>query len=95
MSPRTQAVAVILYFLTSIVCLHSFPVQAQRPVGQVDFARDIQPILQTQGVGCHGPARQLSQLRLPDQPSALRVRSSFGVLTTTVSPTAVEKDQSD
>jgi hypothetical protein len=39
----------------------------------VDFARDIQPILQTHCVKCHGVERQMAQLRLDDKRLAARV----------------------
>ncbi len=41
--------------------------------GKVDFVRDIQPILQTHCVGCHGPQKAMSQLRLDNNKSAARV----------------------
>jgi hypothetical protein len=39
----------------------------------VDFVRDVQPILQQKCVVCHGPKQQLSGLRLDDRDSAKRV----------------------
>ena len=40
--------------------------------GQVDFVRDIQPILRKNCYGCHGPSMQQSGLRLDDAATALK-----------------------
>ena len=40
--------------------------------GQVDFVRDVQPILRKNCYGCHGPAMQQSGLRLDDAATALK-----------------------
>src|SRR6266403_2001883 len=45
---------------------------AQSPA-KVDFARDVQPILRQNCVGCHGPTQQISGLRL-DRKSAVLTR---------------------
>jgi cytochrome c551/c552 len=39
---------------------------------QVDFARDVQPILQQHCVSCHGPSQQIAGLRLDRRRDALR-----------------------
>ena len=51
--------------------------QAQKPAGQapaatVDFARDIQPILQTHCYECHGPKKSRGHLRLDVRAAALK-----------------------
>ena len=53
--------------------------QAQNPVtsagsapAAVDFARDIQPILQTTCVECHGPKKTKAQLRLDSAAGVLK-----------------------
>jgi mono/diheme cytochrome c family protein len=50
---------------------------AARPV---DFARDIQPILRTSCLACHGPAQQLSGLRLDNRDDALKGGYSGAVI---------------
>lgn len=49
---------------------------AQAPVAQalakVDFARDVQPILRQNCVGCHGPAQQSNGLRLDRKSSVMK-----------------------
>jgi len=63
--------------LTAIaVCTAAFGVpfstpQAQQPA-KVDFGRDVQPILKTSCVGCHGPTQQNSGFRLDRRRDALR-----------------------
>ena len=39
----------------------------------VDYARDVQPILQKRCYGCHGPGQQMSGLRLDRRAVAMRV----------------------
>src|SRR5688500_6295841 len=39
----------------------------------VDYVRDVQPILQKRCYGCHGPAQQMSGLRLDRRAAAMRV----------------------
>ena len=39
----------------------------------VDYSRDVQPILQKRCYGCHGPAQQMSGLRLDRRAIAMRV----------------------
>src|SRR5437667_10653813 len=43
---------------------------AQTP-GKVDFGRDVLPILRQNCIGCHGPAQQISGLRLDRRSAAL------------------------
>ena len=40
--------------------------------GQVDFVREVQPVLRKNCYGCHGPAMQQSGLRLDDAATALK-----------------------
>src|SRR6266566_1970757 len=46
---------------------------AQSPA-KVDFARDVQPILRQNCVGCHGPSQQISGLRLDRKSAAFNRR---------------------
>src|SRR6266478_2259325 len=46
---------------------------AQSPA-KVDFARDVQPILRQNCVGCHGPSQQISGLRLDRKSAVLNRR---------------------
>src|SRR6266566_4498508 len=46
---------------------------AQSPA-KVDFARDVQPILRQNCVGCHGPTQQISGLRLDRKSAVLNRR---------------------
>src|SRR6266446_3568245 len=46
---------------------------AQFPA-KVDFARDVQPILRQNCVGCHGPTQQISGLRLDRKSAVLNRR---------------------
>ena len=39
---------------------------------RVDFARDVQPILRQQCVGCHGPTQQQNGFRLDQRRAAMR-----------------------
>jgi len=73
MRHRTLSLAVVLFFLTGSARLFWLSAQAQQANPRVEFSRDIRPILQTQCVACHGPAKQLGQLRLDDPQSAARV----------------------
>ena len=63
--------------LLSIWCLAPPEVSAQ----EVDFVRDIQPVLERSCAGCHGPAQQLGQLRLDSRQSLLHGGASQGVIT--------------
>jgi mono/diheme cytochrome c family protein len=53
----------------SMCALAAGILSAQSPA-KVDFARDVQPILRQNCVSCHGPAQQISGLRL-DRKSAV------------------------
>src|SRR5438477_577307 len=47
----------------------------------VDFARDVQPLLEKNCTACHGPEKQRSGLRLDTRAAALRGGDSGAVLT--------------
>jgi mono/diheme cytochrome c family protein len=55
--------------LTIAPALAQLPTSSARPV---DFARDIEPILRANCIGCHGPATQQSGFRLDDRASILK-----------------------
>jgi mono/diheme cytochrome c family protein len=63
-----------------LVALATFPrtATAQAPA-RVDFARDVQPILRQNCVGCHGPGQQMIGLRLDRRRDAMR-GSTFGTV---------------
>ncbi len=46
--------------------------------GEIDFARDIQPILEKQCVWCHGPEKRKSRLRLHTLAETLKGGKEFG-----------------
>jgi len=45
--------------------------------GRVDFARDIQPILEKRCFGCHGPQQQMKGVRLDRREEALKVSAKI------------------
>jgi ankyrin repeat protein/mono/diheme cytochrome c family protein len=47
-------------------------VPAAQPPAPVDFVRDVQPILQQQCYGCHGPTQQMNGFRLDRRREAMR-----------------------
>src|ERR1700722_1099191 len=53
------------------VCLFWGISRAQEP-RKIDFARDVQPILKTRCIGCHGPAQQKNGFRLDRRGDAMR-----------------------
>jgi len=52
--------------------LTGFGTWEARPENKVDFARDIQPILQKSCVECHGPEKPKAKLRLDSREAALK-----------------------
>lgn len=52
--------------------LVGFGIGEARPETKVDFARDIQPILQKSCVECHGPEKPKAKLRLDSKEAALK-----------------------
>jgi len=63
---RKTIVGIIL-----LVCVFWGISRAQEP-HKVDFARDVQPILKTRCIGCHGPAQQKNGFRLDRRSDAMR-----------------------
>src|SRR3954453_22486246 len=65
---------VILVF-ASVAIVWSFtvanPIRAQAPA-KMDFARDVQPVLQQNCVGCHGPSQQMGSLHLDRRSSVFK-----------------------
>src|SRR5687768_10647882 len=55
----------------------------------VDFARDVQPILQQHCVSCHGPSQQMSGLRLDRRRDAMR----GGTIGTVIAPGSPERSR--
>ncbi len=56
----------------------SEPVATSAPEERVEFTRDIQPLLQTRCVSCHGPEKRKGGLRLDRRTEALRGGSDHG-----------------
>ncbi|MFM8357078.1 MAG: c-type cytochrome domain-containing protein, partial [Verrucomicrobiota bacterium] len=54
------------------------PAGGAAPAAPVDFARDIQPLLERHCWECHGPARAKSDLRLDSRAAALRGGQELG-----------------
>src|SRR6266568_984539 len=52
------------------MCAFVGGILSAQSLAKVDFARDVQPILRQNCVGCHGPSQQISGLRL-DRKSAV------------------------
>ena len=67
MNKRTFKVSAVITLLCGCWSLYGTG-SAQ---SKVDFARDIQPILQANCVSCHGPQKAMAQLRLDERSSAL------------------------
>jgi len=72
-----RVISIGLLLLPYLTCLAKEPV-ASAPIGlppaanlKVDFVRDIQPILSQNCYACHGPALQMSSLRLDQKQSAM------------------------
>ena len=69
---------VVLFCGVALLCVLAPPATAQSsklppPANiQIDFKRDVKPILQANCYSCHGPAQQLSGLRLDIKVPALR-----------------------
>src|SRR5262245_53948065 len=74
---RYMAVLLVLTSLTLEASLHSFAADPPRYVyGQstreLDFAKDIRPVLEARCFGCHGPQQQINGLRLDSKEGMLR-----------------------
>jgi mono/diheme cytochrome c family protein len=69
-----RSLAALAVVSLGLILLSRNPVQAQKPAAQpagVDFARDIQPILETQCYECHGPKKSKADLRLDRRAAAM------------------------
>jgi mono/diheme cytochrome c family protein len=60
-------------FVALITVFTSLFASARQTASKVNFDRDIRPILERSCYGCHGPAKAMSQLRLNDRSSGMRV----------------------
>jgi hypothetical protein len=58
-----------MFLLCALLAL-SGPVEG--PAQEVDFVRDVRPLLESQCLSCHGPAKQKGRLRLDSKASAFR-----------------------
>src|SRR5215218_9072708 len=61
--------ATALLSLTAAVSLGG---HEQQPPAQIEFVRDVQPILRESCIGCHGPTQQMNSFRLDRRRDALR-----------------------
>src|SRR5262245_15942090 len=61
----------VVIALTASANLAAAAQQQSAPTHQIDFARDIQPLLAKPCYECHGPKKQESGFRLDDRASAL------------------------
>ena len=81
---RCTLVAVALTLLSSLLEPGTPSARDSRLLAQtlarIDFARDVQPILRQQCVGCHGPSQQMNGLRLDRRRDAMRGGSASGVV---------------
>ena len=79
-----RRLVVVLAVTTAVVALaYRWPSSAaplEQTAGRIDFARDVQPILRQQCVGCHGPSQQMNGLRLDRRRDAMRGGSTGGVI---------------
>jgi ankyrin repeat protein len=58
--------------LIGLILVTAFPsTGAEPPPARIEFARDIQPLLQTRCYACHGPDQQMGGMRLDRRSSAL------------------------
>ncbi len=57
----------------ALVCFLSYAQTAPGPKGAPEYSRDIEPLLQQRCYLCHGPQQQMSNLRLDQKESAMRV----------------------
>jgi mono/diheme cytochrome c family protein len=65
--------AMVLFFALSLFLCTQWSGAMRAQATAIDFARDIQPILQTHCVQCHGASKAMSQLRLDNKAAAARV----------------------
>ena len=57
---RLKSTVILVFAAVAIVWSFAVgnPIRAQAPT-KVDFTRDVQPVLQQNCIGCHGPSQQL------------------------------------
>lgn len=76
-SSRLTIMRLLAVTLISLWCLGPASIAAQ----EVDFAAQLQPIIEQACLGCHGPDQQLGQLRLDSRQAMLHGGASQGVVT--------------
>jgi len=66
-------ILLVIVSLAAFLCAWSIedPVNVLGQSPPVDFARDIEPILRTSCIGCHGPGKQMAGLRLDEKSSVI------------------------
>src|SRR5262245_25438507 len=76
----SRSVAVLA--ITAVGALGSLQAQkpTREPAAPVDFARDIQPILETHCYECHGPKKSRGHLRLDVRAAAMKGGESGGAI---------------
>jgi mono/diheme cytochrome c family protein len=72
-APRLVRITTILLFALALFLASEYAAAPRAQTAAVDFARDIQPILQTHCAGCHGASKAMAQLRLDHKAGAARV----------------------
>src|SRR5207302_9430029 len=72
--PRVPSIVLALFVAGSVAALLSAqaPTPVTAPAGQVDFARDIQPILEKTCANCHSATLKLSELDLSSRDAAIK-----------------------
>jgi len=68
---QRRSPAGIILLLSILLLSLAAGASAQTPA-KVDFRRDVQPILKTYCVGCHGPSQQMNGLRLDRRRDAMK-----------------------
>ena len=70
--PKLSLLTAVLACSVLTASLATVRPAAQTSPTKIDFARDVQPILRQQCVGCHGPTLQMNGLRLDRRRDAMR-----------------------
>ena len=73
LTPRLVRITTILLFALALFLASQRSAMMQAQTAAVEFARDVQPILQTHCVKCHNVNKAMSQLRLDNKAAAARV----------------------
>jgi len=71
MNTSGQNLAISLVFL-SLVCTPPLLAQLPQTDGEVDFGRDVRPLLRAHCLDCHGPDLQQNSFRLDRRSDAMR-----------------------